>query len=378
MRPRPNTNSGSSGRFSNLLLLLNAVVMTVLIARLGTEGTTKTSDLTGSLLRESESVSQPDIKADPAKTEPPVAIQEPASTISISTNNRQMQSSTARDFLAIAKKTGTDKVEGHANLQKCVEHGDTCLKPKFVREKCRPWGHFYDTLYQRWLEPFSRDDAAKFQFLEIGFYSGKGFAAYQEFLPQAEAHSIEIACVDDGKNWDLGNTAKEWNLNLYTQLMADNRLHCGSATDLAFLDQTWSQMKARNLPLRVVVDDASHQSAHMIQSVFYWFPKIEPGGFLIVEDIQPIPSANAFRTQFLPQLMSDLHYCGHPDYPEEPFFPTLYPLLASVSCEMHICVLERNQEPANLELSTEQLKPPRYALDYDLALKTCKTESSLK
>jgi hypothetical protein len=29
-----------------------------------------------------------------------------------------------------------------------------------------------------------------------------------------------------------------------------------------------------------------------------------------VEDVQPIAEANAFRTQFLPQIMKDLHWCN--------------------------------------------------------------------
>ena len=56
-------------------------------------------------------------------------------------------------------------------------------------------------------------------------------------------------------------------------------------------------------PLKVVVDDGSHEAAHMAQSVLFWLPRIEPGGFLFVEDIQPSSVANAFTTQFLPQIM---------------------------------------------------------------------------
>ena len=102
----------------------------------------------------------------------------------------------------------------------------------------------------------------------------------------------------------------------------------------------------------------------MVYSVFFWFPRIEPGGILIVEDVQPIEEANLFRTQFLPQLMADLHFCGDPNEKmDEACFPQLYPLLQSIHCEMHICVLQRNDMPALPNLSIEDSKPPPNALD---------------
>jgi hypothetical protein len=116
-------------------------------------------------------------------------------------------------------------------------------------------------------------------------------------------------------------------------------------------------------PLKIVVDDGAHLSPHMAQSVFFWFPRIEPRGILIVEDIQPIQEANAFRTQFLPQLMKDLHYCGDPKQsPDDLCFPTLFPLLASIHCEMHICIFERNDTPSK-ELSLAESTMPPNALD---------------
>ena len=87
-----------------------------------------------------------------------------------------------------------------------------------------------------------------------------------------------------------------------------------------------------------------------------------------MEDIQPIQEADKFRTQFLPLIMADLHFCGDPKWPDEPCFPTLQPLLASIHCEMHICIFERNDEP-EMELDVVQSNMPRSALD----LKKCKS-----
>ena len=91
---------------------------------------------------------------------------------------------------------------------------------------------------------------------------------------------------------------------------------------------------------------------------------------MIVEDIQTIGEANAFMSQFLPQIMHDLHYCGDPKQNhDELCFPTLFPLLASIHCEMHICIFERNDHPA-VELSLENSTLPRNALD----MKQCKSQ----
>lgn len=117
-------------------------------------------------------------------------------------------------------------------------------------------------------------------------------------------------------------------------------------------------------PLKIVIDDGSHLASHMVHSFFFWFPRIEPGGVLIIEDIQPIQEANLFRTQFLPQLMADLHFCGDPNEgKDEACFPQLYPLLQSIHCEMHICVFERNDMPAIPDLSIEDSTPPANVLD---------------
>jgi len=215
--------------------------------------------------------------------------------------------------------------------------------------------------------PYSRDDVDPFQFLEIGFFNGAGYDTYREFLPNGECHSIEIACIEEGPReegkWPWGNFAKK--NPRYQQYLDEDRLHCGDGSDVNFLDKVWknSMKRADAPPLKIVVDDGAHLSAHMAQSVFYWFPKIEPHGMLIVEDIQPIQEANAFRTQFLPQIMKDLHYCGDPKQKDDDLcFPTLFPLLASIHCEMHICIFERNDK-ASKELSLEESTMPPNALD---------------
>jgi hypothetical protein len=111
---------------------------------------------------------------------------------------------------------------------------------------------------------------------------------------------------------------------------------CGDGSDYDYLQEVWTtKMKRPDAPpLKVVIDDAAHLEHHLVMTVFYWFPKIEPGGILVVEDIEPMHEANQFWADFLPQLLKDLHNCGGkaPEhFKDTACFPTLFPLLHSVN-----------------------------------------------
>ena len=279
-----------------------------------------------------------------------------------------------RDFLEIASRTHTDKVSGHLSLPACLADNEKCLKPEraagTVNPQCKVFGHYYHSIYNRWIGPYySTDDAEPFQFLEIGFYRGNGFDAYAEFMPRAEMHSIEISCLPNGTRaeglWPWGNQA-QFNQN-YQSLRDNHRLHCGDASRFDFLQGVWTQHIHRPdaPPLKIVIDDAAHHSDHMAKSVFFWFPKIEPGGLLFVEDIEPYHPPHTFRVHTLPQLLHDVHYCGNPDFPEQVCFPTIQPLLKSIYCELNVCVLERNDQPAVYYDEEEESFPPKHALRAD-------------
>lgn len=280
----------------------------------------------------------------------------------------QIETQTAqKDFYTVGLSTGTDKVQGPGNLKKCIESQGKlgCLYPSAINERCRPWGHYYHTMYNKHLGPYSTEDATSFQALEIGYFRGGGYDAYSKFMPRAELHSLEVRCeCEKGKQCANNNRR-------YPELVKTNRLHCGDASNLNYLNTTWhTHMKRPGAPpLMVVVEDGSHHAQHIAQSIMYWFPKIEPGGLFFIEDILPLSYINKIKTEFLPQLMADLHYCG-PDKEgkdtllhEDKCFPTIQPLLASIHCEMHICVLERNEKPAVDNLSFEEMSPPSNALD---------------
>lgn len=61
-------------------------------------------------------------------------------------------------------------------------------------------GHWYQNIYQPRIGKYSLDTADPFQFLEIGFFNGRGYQTYREFFTdKAEVHSMEISCLPEGK-----------------------------------------------------------------------------------------------------------------------------------------------------------------------------------
>jgi hypothetical protein len=139
-------------------------------------------------------------KKEEKKEEPEPKIIAPEVLPSCSCNS----SSTAEEksFLLLGQQTSTDKVAGVTRLPNCLETG-VCTRPNCTREECRPWGHFYHTLYQQRLGKYSLDSVDPFQFLEIGFYTGRGYETYRNFLSSsAEVHSMEISCIPEGRRED--------------------------------------------------------------------------------------------------------------------------------------------------------------------------------
>ena len=282
------------------------------------------------------------------------------------------------DFFEIGKRTGSDKVQGGVNLPLCLQDKSKCRYPDAVNPQCRVPGHYYHTLYNQWLRPLAESSSSsesttdeKFTALEIGFYHGKGYEAFSEFLtshnPNAVVHSMEISCIEQGPReegkWPWGNFAEK--NRHYQELLTKNLLHCGDASDYHVLKKTWTeQIQSSDAPLKLVIDDGAHLAKHMAITLFFWFPRIAPGGLLVVEDIEPLSNANGFRQHVLPQVMSDLHYCGNDEmFKDRPAcFPTIQPFLQSIHCEMHICVFQRNSKPAT-EPSEADSMPPPHALD---------------
>ena len=121
----------------------------------------------------------------------------------------------------------------------------------------------------------------------------------------------------------------------YSELQDEMRLHCGDASEYKF--------EGPNVPpLKLVIHDGVHLTEHMTISLVFWFPRIDPGGMLVVENIHLISKANNFQMLVVSQVMKDLYYCGGGKIYDEAYFLTSMHLLQSMHCEIHIYVFEQN------------------------------------
>lgn len=277
-----------------------------------------------------------------------------------------------KNFLEIAVKYNNDKAMGIKSLEKCNLPTEHVLCPakrqNAVNPECRIVGHFYQRLYQQWLGPFSLDTTDPFLFIEIGFGQGNSVPLFNEFLPRADRHILDIAC----QNMDKVSPKMAAK---YKPEMEKGRLHCGSSADFDFLHSVYRKLvteRPDGPPLRVVIEDASHIPSHMAVAVFFWLPRLEPGGLLFLEDIEPNVSTkhggHGIQSDFMPQLMSDIHYCGDEFLTEDSAcFPQIQGLIQSIHCALHICVIQRNDVPAS-DPPREQSMPPPHALDLQKCL----------
>jgi len=357
--------SSTSKKYLLWLHMILATVILLQVVQLQKNNTTITNlQLAVRQLQEENSVAsnKPIIQDCPeakpittSATTAPVAVTQPETTSRLT-----QETQTGPSFFELGQKYKTDKTAGQAHWNQ-----NTFKFPGAVNPKCRVWGHYYHTLYEKWLKPWTSKTSEEVQFLEIGFSGGAGFAAFVDYLPTAEHHSIELQCDQFPRR-----QSAPW----YASYEEEGRFHCGDSSHVDFLMETYEKMQSATAgakPLKIVVEDASHMSHHQVAAIFFWFPRIEPGGIMIIEDIQPNRLSWAFRQEFWPQLLWDLHYCGDPleAFPADAMcFPTLQPLLHSVHCEMHICVLQRNEVPARKSLSRHESTPPPNALNLQMCI----------
>jgi hypothetical protein len=217
-----------------------------------------------------------------------------------------------RSFEEIAKRAGTDKVSQHN----------------------------YGWFYQQHLGPISDD---KFVFIEIGFATGKGAAAWREYLQNADVHEFEIGCAPDrimNNSWITGTAH-------YKSFLDSGKLHCGSALNYSYAEPI---MKSFGDQLKVVVDDGSHGAWAMIDSLNYFFPRIQANGLFFMEDMACSYHAGSagFVDYSLKPLLDDVNRdpLDAATTRKGPNFPELHPLLKSIHCAQGICVFVRNDHPA--------------------------------
>ncbi|MCE4225400.1 class I SAM-dependent methyltransferase [Methylobacterium sp. C25] len=146
-----------------------------------------------------------------------------------------------------------------ANEQACAQNAAEAAYYAQVDRVANKWHHYLE-IYDRHLSNH-RDKPVRF--LELGVCQGGSLQVWRRYLgDSALLHGLDIdprcATIDD----------------------TDLVIHIGSQTDTGLLGRVVEQMGG----IDVVIDDASHISAHQITSFEFLYPLLAPDGVYIVED----------------------------------------------------------------------------------------------
>jgi hypothetical protein len=130
------------------------------------------------------------------------------------------------------------------------------------------WGlHYYTQHYERHLSPWRDRPVVLIEFGIGGFDNaergGGSLRMWKRFLHRAQIYGVDIARKNN---------------------VAEQRIYAlqGDQSDHRFLE---SLLKESGPP-DIVIDDGSHQCADVIATFGYMFPRLQPGGVYLVEDLQ--------------------------------------------------------------------------------------------
>lgn len=128
-------------------------------------------------------------------------------------------------------------------------------------------GHYYTPHYERHFAGFRRK---KFTLLEIGIggnenpkSGGASLRMWKTYFPKGTICGIDIAdkkCHEESRI----------------------RTFKGSQDDETFLKSVMTDIS----PIQIIIDDGSHQNAHVIKTFSVLFPLLAMGGIYVVEDTQ--------------------------------------------------------------------------------------------
>lgn len=185
--------------------------------------------------------------------------------------------------------------------------------------------HHYLPLYDRYFAPWRNKPL---RFLEIGVSGGGSLTMWRKFFgPQATIFGIDIdpACA------------------AYDGIAAQVRI--GSQDDPAFLASVVAEMGG----VDIVLDDGSHQMAHLLTSFRTLFPLVQPGGLYFIEDLHTAywPSfGGGYDTPenfftFARSMIDDMHHWYHNRALQQGELATL---CTGLHIHDSICVFDRNPE----------------------------------
>ncbi|MFN7307814.1 MAG: class I SAM-dependent methyltransferase [Acetobacteraceae bacterium] len=184
--------------------------------------------------------------------------------------------------------------------------------------------HHYIPLYDRY---FSKFRGRPLRFLEIGVSKGGSLQMWRKYFgPAAILYGIDINPLCKRLEG------------------SDFQVRIGSQNDAAFLNSVVQEMGG----VDVVLDDGSHQMAHIRASLMCLFPKLSEGGIYFIEDLHTAywPSfGGGYRAEtnffnIVRELIDDMHHWYH----DQALVHTeIGPFCPGIHIHDSICVLEKSR-----------------------------------
>jgi trans-aconitate methyltransferase len=122
-------------------------------------------------------------------------------------------------------------------------------------------GHSYGESYDEIFENFDREE--RINFLEIGIQKGGSMVAWRDYFPNSNLYGIDIIdCILD-----------EYRRPDFNYIISDIK-------DPAVKE------KLKDVKFDIIIDDGSHYLSDVLFVVSNYLEKLNPGGYLILEDCQ--------------------------------------------------------------------------------------------
>ena len=187
--------------------------------------------------------------------------------------------------------------------------------------KVNKW-HHYLPIYDRYFGPWRH---RPLRFLEIGVAKGGSLSMWRRYFgPEAVIFGVDI-------NPDCARFNG-----------VDGQVRIGSQDSPAFLQSVVAEMGG----VDVVLDDGSHQMAHIRATLDILFPLLSLGGTYMIEDLHTAywakfgggldATANFFN--FIRAAVDDLHHWYHA---QPPYHPEIAPFLTGIHLHDSIVVLDK-------------------------------------
>ena len=135
----------------------------------------------------------------------------------------------------------------------------------------KEWKHKY--LSMCYSKEFAKFQGKKVNVLEIGILWGTSLLLWSDYFPEGQIYGVD---VNDQGGTSVNNTKDAPNIKI------------------DFTD-AYSVEYANTLPnLDIVIDDGPHTPDSQVRCIELYLPKINPGGLLIIEDIESVDAVNRF------------------------------------------------------------------------------------